>query len=166
MSQKSRNYGHYGHATYEKERSRKEEYIYGNTVRKLEPQRRLDETPVKKQHPEVRKNREKAKYMNAGYALFLTGALCIVVAILVNYVQMDAELRTLTKTVAAKESSLNNLRLSNDEEYNRIINSIDLEEIKRIAMGELGMIYAQEGQVVIYESESRDYMRQVTGGSQ
>ena len=55
------------------------------------------------------------------------------------------------------------MRLANDEEYNRIVNSIDLEEIKRIAMGELGMVYAQEGQVITYENKGYDYMRQVTG---
>ena len=57
------------------------------------------------------------------------------------------------------------MKLANDEEYNRIISSIDLEEIKRIAIGELGMTYAQEGQIVLYVNEDNDYMRQVTGNN-
>lgn len=48
----------------------------------------------------------------------------------------------------------------NDEEYSRITSNINLEEIKRIAIGELGMTYATEGQVIPYESNSNDYMRQ------
>ena len=58
------------------------------------------------------------------------------------------------------ESELNSLTLANDEEYSRITSNINLEEIKRIAIGELGMTYAAEGQVIPYESNSNDYMRQ------
>lgn len=139
-------------------------YVYGNTARRLEPQRRQEEAPVKKPHQphhEVRKNRDKARHMSAGYVVFLTAALCAAAYILVNYVQLRAALTNLTEEVAGKESRLNYLKVSNDEDYNRIISGIDLEEIKRIALGELGMIYAGEGQIVEYENESRDYMRQI-----
>ena len=62
--------------------------------------------------------------------------------------------------VSRMESELNSLKLANDEEYSRITSNINLEEIKRIAIGELGMTYATEGQVIPYESNSNDYMRQ------
>ena len=168
MSQRGRSTRHNRETTYDDNRKRskrntEDEYVYGNVVRKAEPQKRWEETPVRKPQPEVKKNREKAHHMNAGYVLFLTGALCMSAFILVNYIQMQAELTTLTRVVANRESELNHLKRANDEEYNRITNSIDLEEIKRIAMGELGMVYAQEGQIVTYENETRDYMRQATG---
>lgn len=140
-------------------------YVYGNTVRKLEPERvweEQEEAPARKPHHEVRKNRDKAHYMNAGYVMFLAVALCVAAIILVNYVQLQAELTNLTKSVATSESTLNRMKIANDEEYNRILSSIDLEEIKRIAITELGMVYAQEGQIIEYENESGDYMRQVT----
>ena len=35
----------------------------------------------------------------------------------------------------------------------------DLEEIKRIAISELGMTYAEEGQIILYSSAGTDYMR-------
>ena len=57
------------------------------------------------------------------------------------------------------------MKLANDEEYSRITSSIDLEEIKRIAIGELGMTYAKEGQIITYDSVENDYMRQVSGNS-
>lgn len=140
------------------------EYIYGNTVRKPEPVRRREEPPVKASNHEIRRNRDKAKYMNAGYLVFLAVALCASAYILVHYIQLRADLTNLTKSVASKQSELNYLKVSNDEEYNRIISSIDLEEIKRIALSELGMIYAGEEQIIKYENKSGDYMRQVTGG--
>ena len=149
-------------------------YLYGNTVRKIEPRWEEPEEIPKKHHNSkelpkgnrhygVRKNRDKARYMNAGYVMFLAAALCAAAFILVNYVQLQAELTNVTKTVASKQSELNSLKVANDEEYNRIISSIDLEEIKRIAITELGMVYAQEGQIIEYANESADYMRQVSG---
>ena len=65
------------------------------------------------------------------------------------------------KQVAAMESQLNTLKMENDEQYNRILRSVDLEEIKRIAIGELGMTYATEGQIVTYQAAENDYMRKV-----
>ncbi|MCI8799822.1 cell division protein FtsL [Acetatifactor muris] len=166
----SRNRRNYNRTAYDKRNGTDSKradhiYIYGNTARRLEPQRR-QEDPVKKPHHEVRKNRDKARHMSAGYVVFLTVALCAAAYILVNYVQLRAALTNLTEDVASKESMLNYLKVSNDEDYNRIISSIDLEEIKRIALGELGMIYAGEGQIVEYENESRDYMRQVSDENQ
>ena len=167
----SRNQINYRQATYDKNqgvrragRSRSA-YVRGNTARKIEPVRRIEEVPRRQPRPEVRKNRDRARHMNAGYVLFLVAALCAAAVILVNYIQLQATLTNMTKTVAAKESQLNNMRLANDEAYNRILNSIDLEEIKRIAIGELGMVYAEEGQIITYTSESNDYMRQVTDSS-
>lgn len=164
----SRNRRNYDRAAYEKNRGNtkagrrtQEEYVYGNTVRKIDFG--WEEEPVRKPDPKVRKNREKAKHMSAGYVLFLAAALCAAGFILVHYIQLQSNLTALTQTVAAKERELSRLRLSNDEEYNRIISSIDLEEIRRIAIGELGMDYAEEGQIVNYDNNSRDYMRQVTG---
>ena len=164
----SRNRKSNGQDSYDKnryaERRETDTYVYGNTVRKLEPERvweeQEEEAPVKKPHHEVRKNRDKARYMNAGYVMFLAVALCVAAVILVNYIQ--PELTNLTRSVASSESTLNRMKVANDEEYNRIISSIDLEEIKRIAIMELGMVYAQEGQIIEYENESGDYMRQVT----
>lgn len=139
-------------------------YIEGNAVRKQEIVWQPEE-PVRQPNPEVRKNREKSRYMSAGYLLFLGAALITSAFILVNYIQLQAELTNLTKTVANRESQLNDLKLANDEDYNRIVRSIDLEEIKRIAMGELGMVYAEEGQIVFYDSENNDYMRRVSESS-
>ncbi len=138
-------------------------YVYGNTARELEPERQWEAKPRKQIQPAVRKNRERAHHMSAGYVLFLAAALCAAAFVLVNYIQMQANLTNLTRSTAVKASELNSLRDANNEKYNRIINSINLEEIKRIAIGELGMTYAQEGQIILYDNEGDDFMRQVQG---
>lgn len=163
MSQNRRNVKR---AAYEKETAprggkSRQAYVYGNTARRLEVYRQPTAEPVRRIEPAVRKNRDKARYMSAGYVIFLAAALCAATLVLVNYIQLQAELTSRIRNVAAKESELNSLRVANEEEYNRILNSVNLEEIKRIAIGELGMTYAREGQIVFYSNEGTDYMRSV-----
>ena len=99
--------------------------------------------------------------MSLGYVLFLVTALCAAGLILINYIQLQAQLTNKMEQITRVESQLNTMRVANDEEYNRIINSVDLEEIKRIAIGELGMTYAAEGQIITYTNAGNDYMRKV-----
>lgn len=136
-------------------------YIYDNTARNLDIQRELDEKPRKRLSSEARKNRDKAHHMSFGYVAFLAAALCACAYILINYIQLQSELTSKIKNVAKLESSLNMMKMDNDETYNRITSSIDLEEIKRVAIGELGMTYAKEGQIIMYSSGGYDYMRKV-----
>ena len=138
------------------------QYVYGNTAYDYDVRRQLEEEPRRKLSNETRKNREKAHHMSLGYVVFLVAALCACAIVLINYVQLQAELTAKTAVVAELESDLNHLKLANDEEYNRITSSIDLEEIKRIAIGELGMTYAKEGQIITYTNNGTDYMRQAS----
>lgn len=157
--------GSYGQRTGVSAGGNQSGYVYGNTARKAEFQRQLQEPPRRPVQNEVRKNRDKAHHMSMGYVLFLAVALVAAGMILVNYVQLQADLTNLTKLNATKVSELSSLRLANDEAYNRVLSSIDLEEVKRIAIGELGMVYAEEGQIYHYTSEGNDYMRKITEGS-
>lgn len=136
-------------------------YVYDNTARNLDIQRQLEEDPRRKLSHEARKNRDKAHHMSLGYVMFLVVALCACAVILINYIQLQAEMTTKVQNIAKLERQLNSMKLENDEAYNRITSSIDLEEIKRIAIGELGMTYAQEGQIVTYSGMGNDYMRVV-----
>ena len=129
-------------------------YIYDNTARDLQIRRQMEE-PRRQLSHETRKNREKARHMSIGYVTFLMVAL-----VACAFFLMQSELTARITEVSRMESELNSLKLANDEEYSRITSNINLEEIKRIAIGELGMTYATEGQVIPYESNSNDYMRQ------
>lgn len=136
-------------------------YVYGSAAPKYDVRRQLEE-PKRQLSNETRKNREKARNMSLGYVVFLMGALCMAGMILINYIQLQADVTNTIKHISRLESQLNTAKIANDEEYNRIINNIDLEEIKRIAIGELGMTYAKEGQIITYTNTGNDYMRQVT----
>ena len=137
-------------------------YVDGNTARKLNVVEELQNpTQPKKVNHTVRKNREKALYMNLGYVLFLVAALASAAIILIGYIQIQAEITLAVKNIAAMESELNDLRLTNDENYARAASSVDLDEIRSVAIGELGMRYAKEGQIINVSGEGNDYVRQL-----
>lgn len=135
-------------------------YIQGNTVRKAMPAE-YPEAPVRELSHRTRKNRDKALHMNFGYVLFLVAALASAALVLISYIQIQSEITYTVKQIASLERELNHLKLSNDEQYNRAVGSVDLEEIKRVAIGELGMRYAKEGQIINVTGEGSDYVRQL-----
>lgn len=141
---------------------RHDTYIEGNTVRKFNVVEEIkNPTEVKQLSHTTRKNRDKALYMNLGYVVFLAAALLSAAMILISYIRIQSDIIISVRNIAAMESELNNLRLSNDEDYARAASSVDLEEIRRVAIGELGMRYAKEGQIINVSSEGNDYVRQL-----
>lgn len=136
-------------------------YVHGSTVRNLQPDREATERPKKKINKSVKRNRERAKHMNAGYVFFLSVALAVTGLVLVYYIGLQSDITNSVKHIASLEKELNSLKVANEENYSRISSSVDLEEVRRIAIQELGMQYAQEGQIVPFASESSDYVKQM-----
>ena len=145
---------------YREERYYGDYYVDGNTARQLDVRRAIEEEPRKRISNETRKNRERAHHMNLGYVTFLALAMLVAGYVLLGYIQLQAETTAKVEKIASLEKELNNLKLSNDDELARINSNVNLDEIKRIAIGELGMVYASEDQIVYYNNESSDYVRQ------
>ena len=139
-------------------------YNYDNTARRLDVVRRMEEEPRRLSN-EARRNREKARHMSLGFLTYLVVAMALVGYVLYGYVSLHADYVNSTRQIARLEAQYNNLKLSNEEEYNRVTGNVDLEEVRRVAIGELGMTYAQEGQIVVYESVGADYMRQAANNN-
>ncbi|MDE6055981.1 MAG: cell division protein FtsL [Lachnospiraceae bacterium] len=137
------------------------QYIDGSAVRKLQtaPARREYER-TRPQARYVRKTKVKAVPMNIGYIAVAAVAFVIVCSVLMGYVNLQSNITNYITSISKLESQLNEMKMANDETYTKIMSSIDLEEIKRIAVNELGMKYAKEGQVIEYTGEGNDYVRQ------
>ena len=136
-------------------------FVQGNVVRRLDVTKEIEGQPVKKTNNTARKNRDRAKNMSAGYVLFLCVALIIAGFTLTNYIGLQSDITNSVKHISTLEKQLNDLKLANDEEYSRITSSVNLEEIKRVAIQELGMQYAEEGQIISFSSENNDYVKQM-----
>ena len=98
--------------------------------------------------------------MGLGYGMFLAVALGVAMWVCVGYLKLQADNTARAKNIAALETQLSTLKDENDDEYNRVTTSVDLEKIRDIAMNELGMVYANEDQVVLYDDEGSDYVKQ------
>ncbi len=140
-------------------RSNNSIYIDGNTVRRIEP-RLGEKKKVADFTPSSRGEILQIPQVSFGYYLFFFIALALTATVCIGYVRIHSDILESQKRVAALESTLSQLKLSNDEEYERIAGSIDLEEIKRIAMTDLKMKYPDESQVVHISLENDDYVRQ------
>lgn len=139
-------------------------YVDGSAARQLRPQE--DERTRRRQVSETGRAHSrrrliiKAAPMNKGYIAVMAAAVLIVCGVLMSYVKLQSDITNHINTISDLESRLNELKLANDETYTKIMSNVDLEEIKRIAVNELGMKYAKEGQVVQYTGEGNDYVRQ------
>lgn len=140
---------------------RRTNYIDGTAARQLDVRRAIEEEPKRQLSHDTRKNRDCARHMNFGYVLFLALAMVVTGYVLIGYIQVQADLTSQLEEIASLQSELNYLRLYNEDELARINSNINLEEIKQVAIGELGMVYASEGQIVFYENEGSDYVRQI-----
>lgn len=136
-------------------------YQQGSAARQLQAMPRRQDHPAKKVSHTTRKNRDRALYMNIGYVLFLGVAMAVAGIILTGYLTLQSDITNSIKHIASLERELNTLRLDNDEKYNRITSNVNLAEVRRIAIQELGMQYAGEGQIITYDGESSDYVRQL-----
>ena len=141
----------------------RQSYVDGAAVRKL----RAEEVPSRErrrrpeEQPRVhRARRQKAQHLSLGYTLFLAAACALTLWVCVGFLQIQADNTARIKNIAALEAQLSELKTENDDEYNRVTTSVDLEEIRDIAINELGMVYADADQVVLYDGEGSDYVKQ------
>ena len=156
--------------------SRRMSVVDGNTARRLQEapvyvpaprrpavRRKVDEQPGQKAKTlsaSAQRNRERAAGIGKGYVLFLAGICMLILVICVHYLQLQTLITRRMKEVAALESELTQLKEDNDAYYSQVTSDIDLSEIKKIAIGRLGMKYPAEDQIMTYETEGRSYVRQ------
>ena len=109
---------------------------------------------------QAQRNREKAMAMNKGFVLFLTAVSIAVLFTCINYLQVKSEITASMKNVANLESELAQLKEDNDAYYSQVTSTVDISEIKKKAIGELGMKYPSEDQIQTYTTEGNSYVRQ------
>ena len=147
-------------------------YVDGNTVRRLQevPARK---PPASREQPlnhssttrtvtvgKSAVSREKAMSMGRGFVVFLAIVSVAVLFCCVNYLQLKSELTGKIKTVANLESEWSQLKEENDAYESQVTSEVDLNQIKKIAIGRLGMNYPTDSQKKTYSVPSSSYVRQ------
>lgn len=147
-------------------------YISGNTVRVTDPVRRVrvpereapeSQTSSRKRRAisyRVRRNQEKALYVDLPYVLVLVAAVACVLYLCVTYLQVQSSITYRIHNIEALERRLEQLKAENDALETRIHTDIDLNHIYQVATEELGMVYANRDQVLLYDKTESEYVRQ------
>ena len=113
-----------------------------------------------KKHHRIRRNQERAMYMDLPYVIMLTLASICTLYLCVNYLHIQSAITARMHNIEAMEEKLEKMRTENDALETSINTSIDLNEIYEIATKELGMVYAKKDQVLLYDKTESEYVRQ------
>ena len=139
-------------------------YVYGNTARNIMPAQQPKRSVREERRPvmnhTVRRNQEKALHMDLPYVIMLTLAAVCVLSICVSYLQVQSSISTRIHNIETLEQELELLKSENDALQTRINTSVDLEHVYKIATEELGMVYANRYQILLYDKTESEYVRQ------
>lgn len=147
------------------------EYIDGNTVRKLEAAPVPERVPPTKEEYDLEKERqsrmrkiqrkrEKAKELDLFSVAWLVLAVGVTFVVCVKYLSVQSELTVTTKEITALENEILALKEENKTELDSITADIDLDYIYKVATEKLGMVHPDKEQVVPYKSTKGDSVRQ------
>ena len=152
-------------------------YVEGSAARKLRelPERRYDLPEYEPQRrekvhsqkgtartlsKEARQNRAKAMRMNRGFVVFIALVSSAILVCCISYLRLKTDYTNKISEVASLESELAQLKEDNDAYYSEVTSNVDLDKIKKIAIGRLGMKSPTDDQVVTYSIEKGSYVRQ------
>jgi len=142
----------------------KELYVYGNTVRQLQVEENPSiERQVERQREVNRrhkKDQEYARMMNKGYVFFMALAAVVVFGFIINFISVSSSIAANKAKASKLKSDTISLKADNDDYERRIERSVDISELRRVAMEELGMVYPDSEHIVKYDYEESDYVRQ------
>lgn len=150
-------------------RAYRDAYMYGSAAPQLAPEQE-ERRPEKRRRPvkvrsvreqhQIRRNQERAMYMDLPYVVLLTVASIITLCLCVNYLRVQSSITARMYNIERMENELEQMRAENDALETSINTSIDLGKIYEIATKELGMVYAKKNQVLLYDKTESEYVRQ------
>lgn len=141
---------------------RHQAYIQGNTVRKLAPEQAPKRAPKKQSRVDytVRRNQEKALQVDLPYLVALVIAACCALYLCVSYLQIQSSITARIDKIETLEQKLEAKKSENDALETRINTYVDLDYVYKVATEELGMVYANKNQVLLYNKTESEYVRQ------
>ena len=156
----------------EMNRYRDESYIYGNTVeapyydyeeagRGGQARQRQESYEKARKRNEIRsRNRSSALTINFYSLVILSVAAISCLFICCNYLRVQSAVTSKMKKIESMESQVEKLKNENDALEARINSYVSLDNVYKVATGELGMVYASKDQVITYDKTESEYVRQ------
>lgn len=142
-------------------------YVDGNTVRKIEPAYDAPARPKKRPQQQPRQKEiivgyeKREAVLGLRYTLFLVTALALILGACIIYMNANIKLSRVKRDVFRQQEVLRELQEENavlSEEVADV--QINLEDVYQTATGTFGMVYAGQDQIIYYDSNNSDYIRQ------
>lgn len=140
--------------------------IDGNAARKLQVLPNYIEDEELRQSPARRQEQKpkKKKAVKPAMDLMTLFILCIAVAgtlyTCIDYLKIQTTRLEQKKEINTLEKSLTKLANENTAAMSELNTSLDLNKIYEIATSQLGMVYPDKNQVIPYESNKSDFVKQ------
>lgn len=157
----------YDYPDYEQEKIPRKKTAPKKQVQKSrEPSREVSEQTRRSRQTsqelseQAQRNRQKAAKIGTGYIVFLAAACILILMVSIHYLQLQTEITSRKKAVNRLESQVNQLKEENDAYYSQVTSGLDLDEVKQAAIGRLGMRVPEKNQIMTYETEGHNYVRQ------
>ena len=149
-------------------RANEKYYIEGSVVRRREQafpdyERRVVRPVPKKKTKTYRKAARKAENslgFDRAYTAVLSIMVIVMIAACVVMLTVQSNVEKKEKNIESLQRQLQQVQADNSAYENSLNNMYSLEDIYTIATNELGMVYSQNGQIVYYEQEPGDYVKQ------
>ena len=135
-----------------------EGYYYQEEIRRREERILREEEELRRRQNLRRLRREKKRIRRSVVSVAMATVVVMAMASMLVYLQ--ASVNTRMKNVVELEEQVMNLRESNDAMEKRIATAVSIEDVKNIAINELGMAYPEESQIQYYHVDKTDYMEQ------
>ena len=133
-------------------------FVEGNTVR---VETRPEHSPEQEIRIHVQPKAVPARVrINVPYVMMLLAVTLLFGYLCFSYLKVQASINASVNWIANLEEQISKVRSENAVRENRLSAQMDLEEVYRIAVEELGMTYPQENEVVTYSEQMREYVRQ------
>lgn len=147
-------------------------YVQGNNVLQFDPvqEEEKKEKVERKQQIRIVKKRKpkkdlytKSQVVRNRMALTITMAALVAVCFsCINYLNLQAQVSGRAEAISELEARYVDLKTENDLAEVVINSSIDYDNILNVAINELGMVYANKDQVIVYDSQKMECVKQLS----
>lgn len=111
-------------------------------------------------YPRAAAKAERSLGFDGRYMFAITFMTVVMLVSCFVMLKIQNDVSTYERQILSLQNQLQTVQSDNIAFENTLNNMYSLEEIYKVATGELGMIYSQEGQIVYYESARDDYVTQ------
>lgn len=140
-------------------RTQRRYLVNGSSAVQQQEERQVERRPAKKRQRRVLP-RTAVDIIPVAYVFAVAIACVCILLFSTMYIHAKTEVTALTKNVSSLQNSLETIRQENQDLQNEITTGTSLDTIKDKAINELGMVAADDSQIVYYESSDSEYVRQ------